>query len=975
MAGNRSHKLLPVETINVITMGEPAEGQPLRTWTLTRRQLLGGGVMGVAGLALASVAPTASEATEPALVVASTSRVPSPPGTPTEPSAPGAPDELAVDGLVVPIGLSPGDVYFAWQVRDARRGASQSAYRIQVSGPVVGPGPAPMVWDSGQVGSGKQAFVPYGGPRLDSDSAYRWTVRTWDHSGNSGPSSPSSVFETGLDDGDWRAWWIGRATTALSEPDQYTYARTEATLRRAAIVRARAYVSGDQQYELYVNGTRAGKGQAYSYPDSMYYETLDVTGLLRPHAVNAVGIVSSWQGPTKGHPAGRPGVIAQIMVHYSDGRVQVITTDRSWRVQKGAWLPGTQRDLEGDLVDFTENVDGPDQPVGWDLPGFDDRLWSPAAVLGPATTKPWTHLVSVRTRIVEEPVHPVSLATLASGAVVADFGKVYAAVPTVAFHQGVRGRSVTMRAGYLLDEPIAGQPFTGMPGQVSTEHGTQHTDMSYSYVQRGGAEEFHPFDYLGFRYFQIDDPGETLTPEDVVARTRHTALPRQPAATFSSDEPIIDAEFELGLHSALFTAQEQFLDTPTREKGPWLFDGFNESCTAMATLGEQNLSRKSLVEFGQSQGRYWPNGAVNKIYPTGLGALDINESTEIYAEWVWQYWMHTGDLPLLERVYGVLRRIADYVERAVSHRTGLVTSLPATNVYYDYPVVTRLNVLGVNVFRRTADVARVLQRPAGQIATQRRRQAALTAAVNSRLVRTDGIYVDGLTSQGSPTDTASQTANACAAFYGVVPPRNLGAVARYTSSLGMQAPPQLAAEVLGTMALAGLHADLVSRLTDASTDGWANILARGATFTWEVWNPSDLIGDSMSHGWGSNVAVQIQRSLLGVRPTAPGFASFDVTPPSGGLSRASGSVPTPPGTITVAWSRPTTADPHFSLDVLVPPNSFATLSVPADQVGAITESGGPVDRAKGIRSVRVADGVVHLEAGAGAYSFRSEQTA
>ena len=71
--------------------------------------------------------------------------------------------------------------------------------------------------------------------------------------------------------------------------------------------------------------------------------------------------------------------------------------------------------------------------------------------------------------------------------------------------------------------------------------------MSYSYVQRGGAEEFHPFDYLGFRYFQIDDPGETLMPEDVVARTRHTALPRQPAATFSSNEPIIDAEFELGL--------------------------------------------------------------------------------------------------------------------------------------------------------------------------------------------------------------------------------------------------------------------------------------------------------------------------------------------------------------------------------------------------------------------------------------------
>ena len=165
-----------------------------------------------------------------------------------------------------------------------------------------------------------------------------------------------------------------------------------------------------------------------------------------------------------------------------------------------------------------------------------------------------------------------------------------------------------MRAGFLLDQPVPGQPFSGVPGQVSAAHGTQHTDMSYGYVQRGGDEQFHPFDYLGFRYFQIDDPGEPLTPDDVVALARHTAMPDQAPATFSSSEATIDAEFQLGAHSAMYTAQEQYIDTPTREKGSWLFDGFNESRTAMAAFGEQNLTRKSLTEFAQSQQRYWPNG-------------------------------------------------------------------------------------------------------------------------------------------------------------------------------------------------------------------------------------------------------------------------------------------------------------------------------------------------------------------------------
>ena len=258
----------------------------------------------------------------------------------------------------------------------------------------------------------------------------------------------------------------------------------------------------------------------------------------------------------------------QLVVHYPDGSSYQMVTDGSWQVLAGAWFPGTQRDLEGDLVDYTENIDGPGEPVGWLLPGFDDSAWSAATVLGRAPTAPWTHLVSVRTRIVEEPVPAVSLTTLGSGAVVADFGKVYAAVPTVAFHDGSANRLVTMRAGFLLDEPAPGQSFSGEPGQVSTTHGTQHTDMSYSYVQRGGEEQFHPFDYLGFRYFQIDDPGEALTPGDVVALARHTAAPDQPPAPSPRRSPRRRRASSWARHSALFTAQEQFLDTPTREKGP-----------------------------------------------------------------------------------------------------------------------------------------------------------------------------------------------------------------------------------------------------------------------------------------------------------------------------------------------------------------------------------------------------------------------
>jgi alpha-L-rhamnosidase len=390
----------------------------------------------------------------------------------------------------------------------------------------------------------------------------------------------------------------------------------------------------------------------------------------------------------------------------------------------------------------------------------------------------------------------------------------------------------------------------------------------------------------------------------------------------------------------------------------------------MAAFGEQNLTRKSLLEFAQSQARYWPQGRINKIYPTGLGAQDINESTEAYAEWVWQYWLHTGDRSLLEAVYPVLTNVANYVAAAIDPSTGLVTSLPATNIYYLTPVVTRLNALGANVFRRTGDIAAVLNQPAGEIAQQRDREAALTSAINARLTRADGVYVDGLDANGAQT-SASQTSNTAVLTYGVVPPDRQPAVGAFVAGLGMTNPPQTAGELLEALRLTGSDQAFVDRVTDPKTPGWANILAQGATFTWEVWKPLDSNGDSMSHGWGSNVLVEIQRELLGVNATGPGYATFDVAPPRAGLTSASGRVPTPRGFILVAWhhgARPA----ESTLNLTVPPNATASLHLHVANGGQITEGGRPVSQAAGVQVANGDHGDTLLQVAAGTYRVQTK---
>jgi hypothetical protein len=111
--------------------------------------------------------------------------------------------------------------------------------------------------------------------------------------------------------------------------------------------------------------------------------------------------------------------------------------------------------------------------------------------------------------------------------------------------------------------------------------------------------------------------------------------------------------------------------------------------------------------------------------------------------------------------------------------------------------------------------------------------------------------------------------------------------------------------------------------------------------------------------------------MLGVIPTAPGYASFHVTVPLHALSYASGRVPTPHGPINVAWTRPAAATRPFEVDVIVPVNTDAMISIPAVALGSVRESGIALSRAAGVTSASMNGDYAVVKVGAGSYHFTS----
>jgi len=864
-------------------------------------------------------------------------------GQSTGGNAPLAPTDLNIAGRAAPLNVE-GTPLFGWVPNDPDGNEIQSAYQIQVTRVSDGV----LIWDSGKIVSSAESFVPYSGPALAAGTSYTWTVRTWDRTGLASPWAAAASFDTGLADTDWQASWILRTTT---EPDDYTLARREVTIGASPVTRARAYVSAYHQYELRLNGTVVDRGPAFSYPGEGYYQATDITSQVQAGSPLAIGIIYHWYGAGKGRPLAQPGLLGRFVVEHADGTQEIILTDGNWHVRRASqWQTGAPtRSLLLDLSEeYVEEIDATQAPTGWDQPGYVDTAspWAVPQVVGVHPAGVFTHLMGQEPRVVRSVATPVSVNTLSDGSVVADFGTVIPARPDVQFQSGKSGRKLSILTGYQLTSD----------GHVSAAvASTQETTMSFTYTESDGAQEFLPFTYLGWRYLQISTPGETLSASQISAIVEHSDPPPQYAATFTSSDATVNAVFNLVQRSALYSTQQQFVDTPTREKGQFLGDAVNDSYATMLGLGERSLTRKALREFMASQVRYWPDGRLNAVYPNGDGQRDIPDYTERFPNWLLRYYQTTGDSALLADAYDTAQNVAEYIWKYVNATTGLVTNLAGGNLstQYQYGIVdwpaeerfgydmntavrTTVNIFAVDAMNSMAAIATDLGRPTTEISLYQGRAAQLTAAINAKLVRSDGMYIDGLTAAGKQSTHASQIANSYAVAFGVAPSSSWPQIATFLAGLGMQQGPMTAHFLLQALNIAGRTDQVIARLTDQTGLGWANILSQGGTFTWESWT-APAMGESESHGWGSQALVDIVESLLGLQVTGPGASTIQIAPPAIGLTYANGAVRTERGAVQIDWQRPTTGG--LTLDVTIPDNVSATVLLPISKPGSTSASG------------------------------------
>jgi alpha-L-rhamnosidase len=111
--------------------------------------------------------------------------------------------------------------------------------------------------------------------------------------------------------------------------------------------------------------------------------------------------------------------------------------------------------------------------------------------------------------------------------------------------------------------------------------------------------------------------------------------------------------------------------------------------------------------------------------------------------------------------------------------------------------------------------------------------------------------------------------------------------------------------------------------------------------------------------------------LAGIRsyPERPGFKRAIIRPvPAGDLTFVKASHRSMYGTIATSWRRDAG---HFTLEVTIPPNTSALVTLPARDAATVTESGRPTAAARGVKFLRIEPGAATYEVQSGTYTFRS----
>jgi alpha-L-rhamnosidase len=675
-----------------------------------------------------------------------------------------------------------------------------------------------------------------------------------------------------------------------------------------------------------------------TYDQHLRYQTFDVTGMLQ-EGQNAIGAIlgDGWFRGRIGFGGGQRNVygkqlalLAQLEVQYEDGSSERIVTEDS-----PAWRAATGPILLSGIYDG-ETYDARLEHPGWSSPGFDDSEWKGVSKLD-WNWKALAAPLGPPVRRIEQ-VSPVSILQSPSRKTILDFGQNLVGRLSIKV-RGPAGHTITLRHAEVLEH-----------GELATRP-LRFAEATDRYTLRGeGVETWEPrFTFHGFRYVEVDGwPGE-LNLEAIRAVVLHSDMER--TGWFECSDPLLNRLHE----NVVWGMRGNFLDVPTDcpqrdERLGWTGDLEVFSATASFLYDASGLLQSWLKDLAIEQRKL--GGAVPHVVPNVLGdgaaaAAAWADAATVVPSVLYQRY---GDKAILADQFDSMRAWVDYVaalagesylwDKGFQFGDWLDPTAPPDNpaqartdkaivasAYFAYS--SRLVAQAAGVLGRDEDGQRY-----SNLADKARQAFAREYVTPAGRLMNDAETAYSLAIAFDLLPTVEQRQHAGDRLSELV--RDSG----YQIRTGFVGTPLICEALCDT----GHYQTAYRLLMQRECPSWLYPVTMGATTVWERWdsmlpdgsiNPGEMT--SFNHYALGAVADWMHRTIGGLAPLEPGYRRIEICPrPGGGLTHCLVVHLTPYGSAQCAWK---IEDGTFDLDVIIPANTTASVTLPGESTSREVGSG------------------------------------
>jgi len=714
---------------------------------------------------------------------------------------------------------------------------------------------------------------------------------------------------------------------------------------------------------LSVNGSRIGDHvldpAQTDYEKRTFYTAYDVTDIIK-QGKNALGVIlgNGWYNQMVVNTKkfgwgdvlyGKPRLIAQLHIVYTDGTEEQIITDNSWKGSTGPIL--------SDNIYLGEYYDARLEKEGWDKAGYDDSSWKAVDLIDSPGGKLEFQKIQPIKKI--KTIQPIAITNPKPGIYVYNLGQNFAGWAKIKL-KAPQGQAIQLRfAETVFDD--------GMIDPASTGVYATNTVQTDKYICKGsGIEVWEPrFTYHCFQYVEMTGFLGTPSLENLEGVVVNTALEEK--GSFECSDQMINKIHKTILLTTLSNIHGIVTDCPHRERCQWLGD-------ILAEMMVYNFNSPLILEkFVHDIETGRKGGPPNHIAPgRRTGGKASSDWGSTFIQLPYYIYLYYGDISVAGNHYEGMSYFMNYLQTISKDyiisegwgdlfEPGSVKSKRTPNAltstaffYYDADLM--------------CEMAGVLGRKDDQ-----KKYAELKENIKRAFV--SNFYSEQEKGFGS------QTADAIALNFELVPVGDENAVAENLKKDvvekydGHHSTGHMGTRyIYGELSRFG-YGDVAQKMLNQTTyPSFGELFKRGATTVWEYWG--ERIIDETSNGTRSRnhpfqggFDVWFYNGISGINPDPkePGFKHIILKPQIfGTLNFAKASYNSVYGLIKSEWEL---KDKKLTWNISIPVNTTAEIYVPAREGSDVTESKKSIENSEGITYLRKEGSYIVYKAGSGDYKF------